>query len=582
MGADRVAAARRAARRRGRRTAAAVAAHPWHALAVALVAAAGVALRLYGLGAESFWVDEAITAALVDGFGPLELVTAVPREQPHLPTYYVLLDLWAGVVGDGDAALRGLSAAFGVATLPFVYGLGARLFDRRVGLLTLAVTALSRFQLYYAQEARMYAMLTCLTVASFYCLLRRDEQRWAVGYVVTAVGAAYVHPFGGLGVLGGLCYLALARRLAERGVETAGWPGVTGDRRGPALVALSLVPLVLAAAREFAAGIQLSYLVRPGPDEVARSLLAFFGAWPTPGVGVAIGVGLAALGAAAFAPYAAAVLRPGDDSGVGTADGTGATLLVACWALTPVAVLVAVSYLLTPVFWYRYAMPAAPACYLLVGRGGVVLTDRVGSWLAARRGARRPMTAAADGGTTDPALDTATVPGPAFALRVALAACLVLALAPSVAAYHTTDTKDQWEEAVGAVESRAAPGDLVVVDGCMALFGYDRYRARDDLAVRAVVDLDSATGGGPTRPAVIRRAVQNSSTVWTVVAHISAREERRLRGLVTPTHRPAWNRSYVSIDVTRYEQRSTADATAGGTGGAVPPQSAFDCRDHLL
>ncbi|WP_254823963.1 glycosyltransferase family 39 protein [Haloglomus halophilum] len=557
---------------RWRRTAAVVRAHPRHALAVTLVTVVGVALRLYGLGTESLWVDEAITAALLRRFGTLELVTAIPREQPHLPTYYVLLDLWAGVVGRGDAALRTFSAVFGVAALPFVYGLGRRLFDRRVGLLALAVTACSRFQLYYAQEVRMYAMLTALTVASYYCLLRREELRWAAGYVVTAVGAAYVHPFGGLGVLGGLAYLALAARLDSRGLDTDGWPGVAGDRRAPAVVALSLVPLVVAAAREFAKGVPLSYLSRPGLDEVARSLLAFFGAWPTPGVGVAVGGLLALLGVAALVPAAAAATGRRR-----VTRGTGSTLLLACWAAVPVVVLVAVSYLITPVFWYRYALPAAPACYLLVARGGVGLADRVAAWLDARRATSTGSPAAADGGGRgrDGRRDRL-----ALALRVALAALLVLALVPSVAAYHTTDGKDQWEEAVGTVESRADPGDLVLVDGCLTMVAYDRYRDREDLAVRGVIDVQSAMGVSPTPPDVIRRAVHNRSTVWTVLAHISDREERRLRGIVRETHRPARNRSYVSIEVTRYERRTAAERTAAN--GSIPSRSAFDCRNHLL
>ncbi|WP_276259268.1 glycosyltransferase family 39 protein [Haloglomus litoreum] len=547
------------------RAAAAARAQPAHALALALVTAAGVALRLYGLGAESFWIDEAITATLIERSGPLELVTVVPREQPHLPPYYVLLDLWAGVVGRGDAALRALSALFGVATLPFVYGVGRRLFDRRVGLLALALTAGSRIQLYYAQEARMYAMLTALTVASYYCLLRRDEPRWAAGYVVTAAGAAYVHPFGGLGVLGGLAYLALAARLDARGRRSSEWPGIAGDRRAPALVGLALVPLVVAAAREFAVGFELTYLSRPGVDEVARSLLAFFGSWPTPGVGVAVGALLALLAVAAFTRLAVAAMgrRP-------PTRGVGATLLLACWAAVPVAVLVAASHLLTPVFWYRYALPAAPACYLLVAHGGVWLTDRAAAWLAARRSTDTGTVTATDGGRRRLAL----------VLRAALALVLVCSLVPSVAAYHTTDGKDQWEEAVGAVESRADPGDLVLVDGCLMRLGYDRYREREDLAVRGVIDVESAMGVSETPPAVVARAVRNRSTVWTVLAHVSDREEHRLRDIVRETHRPAWNGSYVSIEVTRYERRTTAER--GVANGSLPSRSAFDCRNHLL
>lgn len=72
-------------------------------------------------------------------------------------TYHLLLWLWAHGgprTGDGEAFLRIPSAVFAVATLPFIYFISARLFNRRVGLIAALLTTLNTFFIHYAQEAR--------------------------------------------------------------------------------------------------------------------------------------------------------------------------------------------------------------------------------------------------------------------------------------------------------------------------------------------------------------------------------------------------------------------------------------------
>jgi 4-amino-4-deoxy-L-arabinose transferase-like glycosyltransferase len=505
----------------------------------------GTALRLYGLGAESLWIDEVITVVLIRRSGPLELLTAVPRQQPHLPTYYVLLDLWRAVTGPSDAALRAFSAVCSVATLPFVYAIGARLFDRRAGLLALAVAALSRFQLAYGQEIRMYALLMLLTTASFYCLLRRAERRWAVAYLCTAVAAAYVHPFGGLGVVGGLVYLAVARR---GGTE---WPGTAGDRRAPAAVALALVPLVAAAAVEFASGFDLTFVPVPGPRFVALALQAFLGTWPNAWLGVAAGVAFAAAGVVAIAVGA----RCWPDRAA------GGTLLVVVGLATPVLVLVAVSHLLTPVFWPRYVAGAAPAAYLLVGRGLALVwpagPSAIGTGLITGLGGSRRA---------------------GRALRGVLVALLLLTLVPSTMAYHTTDQHEEWDRAVADIESRASSDALVIVDNCMTLTAYREYADRPGLDVAGVVGPEAGMGEDRTPDDRVREIVRDRSEVWLVLSHAVTRERDRMRRILDERHDPTWNRSYVGIEVVRYERPAVSDRAVT----ADPPATEMDCHEHLL
>lgn len=88
------------------------------------------ALRFRGIGAQSLWYDEWLTAEAASG-GPTHLCRYVTGSAGISPTYFGLMWGWARVVGDGDAALRAFSALVGVAMVPLVYVLATELRQRR-------------------------------------------------------------------------------------------------------------------------------------------------------------------------------------------------------------------------------------------------------------------------------------------------------------------------------------------------------------------------------------------------------------------------------------------------------------------
>jgi mannosyltransferase len=127
-----------------------------------LIMAIAAAIRLWGLAAESLWLDE--TASWWFANRPLhELWGAVPFYEPHPPLYYTLLKGWCALFGDGEFALRSLSVVPGVLTVPCVYLIGRNLCPGPrgvwVGLLAAALLALNPLQIRYAQEARAYSQL---------------------------------------------------------------------------------------------------------------------------------------------------------------------------------------------------------------------------------------------------------------------------------------------------------------------------------------------------------------------------------------------------------------------------------------
>ena len=135
----------------------------WLALVVLLLAAAA---RFHQLGAQSLWYDEGVAYAHARRGLP-ELIPLLQRNV-HTPAYFALLGLWEDAAGASELSLRVLSAFFSIISAAWTYALGKRLFHPIAGLAAAAFVALNSFSVYYAQEARMYAMLAAVAGGSMW------------------------------------------------------------------------------------------------------------------------------------------------------------------------------------------------------------------------------------------------------------------------------------------------------------------------------------------------------------------------------------------------------------------------------
>ena len=168
----------------------------WLLIGVLMLAAA---LRLAHAGVESLWFDEAfaVIASRVDAIHILR-----GEAEPVLPPFYFLaLHFWQKAVGESELAVRALSALCSLLAVAVACRLAARLFDRRAGLWMAGLMAVSPFQVYYAQEARPYALIVLLSAGLLWvfveALARPTWLGW-VGYVVLVSLGLYTHYFFGL------------------------------------------------------------------------------------------------------------------------------------------------------------------------------------------------------------------------------------------------------------------------------------------------------------------------------------------------------------------------------------------------
>ena len=141
---------------------------PWLALLTTLV---GAGLRLLFLGKNGMWLDETFSVWLANQNLP-DMLGWVAALDGHPPLYYLLLHGWIAHQGDAPYTARLLSVLFGTLTIPIMYLAGKRIAGVMMGLAAAVLLAFSPFNIYYAQEARMYTLLTFNAAVAIYALLR--------------------------------------------------------------------------------------------------------------------------------------------------------------------------------------------------------------------------------------------------------------------------------------------------------------------------------------------------------------------------------------------------------------------------
>jgi mannosyltransferase len=154
-------------------------------------------LRIHSLDANSLWNDELMSVAYAnsDGFWERLLRSATTI---NMAFYYVVLHFWLNL-GQSDFFVRLPSVVFGLLAIPAIYVLGARLFDRKVGIIAALLLAVHALHIEYSQEARSYSLAVLLAILSSLFLVRVIERstpnNW-LSYIVFSVLMVYTHVFG--------------------------------------------------------------------------------------------------------------------------------------------------------------------------------------------------------------------------------------------------------------------------------------------------------------------------------------------------------------------------------------------------
>jgi 4-amino-4-deoxy-L-arabinose transferase-like glycosyltransferase len=158
-------------------------------------------LRLWGISQRSLWFDEGFSIWFSSQSNE-NLLGFWFNVEPNPPLYYLLLKGWRAIFGDSELALRSLSAVFGAATavgVAFaVRWIAPTNVARHASLLAAALFSLDSVDLYYSQEARVYALFAfflSVTLAAFayvYRQLYSAHDTRLVWFVALSASAALV------------------------------------------------------------------------------------------------------------------------------------------------------------------------------------------------------------------------------------------------------------------------------------------------------------------------------------------------------------------------------------------------------
>jgi mannosyltransferase len=190
-------------------------------LAFLLLFALGASV--WRLGQKNLWLDEAWSwnqATMSVG----TLVRSTAADDIHPPLYYVLLKAWAAVFGDSPGGLRSLSVVASLLAMVLAWRLGSRYLARGPLVAALLWLAISPHRLFYAQEARMYALTTAAVLGVCVAYRRWVESEFnrsgaLVAFAISGSVAIYLHYFAGLVLVAAWAhFLTLAAgRSRERG-----------------------------------------------------------------------------------------------------------------------------------------------------------------------------------------------------------------------------------------------------------------------------------------------------------------------------------------------------------------------------
>ncbi len=484
-------------------------------------------LRLFQLGAESFWYDETWTALFSS-----RPASAILRGVNPLPHMVAHLSLW---LGRSEFILRLGPALAGVLLIPATYLLGRTLYRRIEGLTAAGILTVSLYAIYHSQDLRFYSWQMLFSTLTLAFLLRGlTHRRWHdwVGFAVATALNLYTHPFA-LFALASEGLYALAVAVADSVATHKGLP--VGDHRRYLAAFRFLAPLALCA---------LAALVAFGPGWTHLSALTNDPDWSTGSEFASTGMQRSswlvtpiatwtyelpssllalthpALLAAFFAIFFVGLLS----------SSRRRAALVLLWFLVPPVIL----FFARVRFYHRYLSYFLPLFMIVVAHG----IHYIGSMLRGRR--QRLL---------------------AVALLAALAAAPSLAQLPD---YYQGTQKTQWRETISFIEANHQPGDVVLVT-LNSILGapvqpFDWYRTVPSTELPWQYFPKDGTLADPTQLGELPAITQHYRRAWFILPMGSSEIENGISTRLSGHFLPVEKLDFGHLEVLLYRAISPGEA----------------------
>lgn len=392
----------------------------------------GAGLRIYDLGRESLWFDEAGSIDLAMRY-PFILFTKFQNS----PLYFLLLKYWMNIFGVSECALRSLSVIFGIGAIFLIYKLASLLFDEKTGLLSAFLLCISPLHIRYCQEIRNYSLfifLTLLSMLIFIRLLKKNQIKLYIWSALVNILLVYTFSFGALVVFIQNIFFFLGDKQKKKWVISHGLVLI--------FFLLWFIPICITAVKEPWIKISNNWIKNPGFGVLAETFTAFSYGGENYG-GNDFQINPAVLRHAAKLSYLFGILfflgissliNPKNKEIVAKRPARE-LLLFGLWLLSPLIPFV-FSKVFFPVYVIRYVIFALPAFLIIIAMGINKIT------------------------------------GQAIQMSVVLTITILTACALSV--YYPKHLKINWREAVNYINKQLRKDDIIIVSLAKQtrLFGY--------------------------------------------------------------------------------------------------------------
>jgi hypothetical protein len=171
-------------------------------LSLLLLCGLAFGLRVYQLDHFGLWLDEGATTVRANYSIATLLTNDIALQEgvyrdTHPPLHYLVIRLAINLWGRSDFGYRYVSVLASFLIVPLIGQLGRQIISVRTGIIAAFLTAISPLHIWYAQEARAYALIMLLTTLAAYVLWRAwiagQIWRWLPIYLLIAVFSYYVN-----------------------------------------------------------------------------------------------------------------------------------------------------------------------------------------------------------------------------------------------------------------------------------------------------------------------------------------------------------------------------------------------------
>ncbi len=188
----------------------------------------GAALRLYNIGEQSYWIDEAYSIAIAEaisqhGYPLLGSGEVIWRSS----VYHYLLAVPVAVFGTSELSARILSIGIGVLTILLVGYISKKWFSPKVAIIVMVLMSFSYWEIAWSRQARMYILFQLLFWLAVFLFERwQNKKIHLLWFVLVTILTIVTHRFGFL--LPWFFVLALYLRWAAGNAIMQSWKFIAG------------------------------------------------------------------------------------------------------------------------------------------------------------------------------------------------------------------------------------------------------------------------------------------------------------------------------------------------------------------